>query len=161
MPRVVSTLLAIGGWLIGEHVKDYRDNFSRIYELRMRTATQINQIILTVSVASLTAIAALNERVFNTDYNWMAFVVVILFMSVILMSVINLYISRLALTQMQRKLTDNFKSFRNFANGMENSIYAKAQRLLNTATLTCFCLGLIALIVLMGMYILLPGRGGV
>lgn len=53
------------GWLSREYIAIYREGDRRLVDAIIQTNTQINQIILAVSVACLTAIATLNRQVFR------------------------------------------------------------------------------------------------
>ena len=50
------------GWLSREYIAIYREGDRRLVDAIIQTNTQINQIILAVSVACLTAIATLNRQ---------------------------------------------------------------------------------------------------
>lgn len=53
------------GWLSREYIAIYRESDRCLVDAIIQTNTQINQIILAVSVACLTAIATLNHQVFR------------------------------------------------------------------------------------------------
>lgn len=144
------------GWLISEHIKDYRENNTRIYEAVIKTNTQINQIILTVSVASLAAVAALNKEVF-VPYGALSFVVVSLFILVILLSVINLYIASFVMSGFQRQLNENWKSLSHPNKDITDLRFKRTRNTLNTMVFGGFCLGLISFLTLLGFYILRLG----
>lgn len=147
-------VLSLGvSWFFDEYIKDYRESSNRVYELTIKANTQINQIILTVSVASLTAIAALNDKVF-APYGLLSFLTVASFVLVILLSVVNFHLSYLFLADLQRRLTSNLKSFKPLTNGNEFRKFGIVQSGLNVIILSGFCLGLIALLTLLGYYIL-------
>ena len=153
MGAIINALSKIAGRYLDEYVKDYRDVSARLYELSVKTNAQINQIVLTVSVASLTAVAALNERVF-VPYGSLSFIVIALFVAVILLSVVNLYLSSLTLADAQRQLNKNLTSFKSSKTDMENLRFIKTQKILNTVVFGTFCVGLVALLALLGFYIL-------
>lgn len=50
------------GWLSREYIVIYREGDSRLVDATIQTNTQVNQIILAVSVACLAAIATLNHQ---------------------------------------------------------------------------------------------------
>lgn len=50
------------GWLSREYIVIYREGDSRLVDATIQTNTQINQIILAVSVACSTAVATLNHQ---------------------------------------------------------------------------------------------------
>lgn len=150
---MMSKFLATLGWFANEYIRGYRDNASRIYELSIKTTALINQIILTVSVASLAAIAALGKAVFM-PYGPIAFTAILLFVFTILISVINLYLSLATLADIRKKLDRNIASPTRFKKLVETSKFMKAHKILSVTVLTGFCLGLIALLVLLGFYIL-------
>ena len=79
------------GWLSREYIAIYREGDRRLVDAIIQTNTQINQIILAVSVACLTAIATLNRQVFHISA-LLAFASMAIFIVVILLSVINLYL---------------------------------------------------------------------
>lgn len=151
--RFIDTLKSLTGWFASEHVKDYREGRDRIYDGIIKTSTQINQIILTVSVASLAAVAALNKVIFMF-YGLLSFAIVALFVIVILLSVVNLFISTIALRDMQKQFNQNWKSLRRLNKGMEKSRFGKIQKTLNALVFGGFCLGLVTFLVLLGFYIL-------
>ena len=153
MLRYIKYLGPFFGWMVSEHVKDYRDNKARIYDAILKANAQINQIILTVSVASLAAVVALNKEVF-VPYGVLSFIVVALFIIVILLSVINLYFAVLASGDLQRQLNQNWKSLKQLSRGINDLRFRKTQKVLNALVLSGFCLGLISLMVLFGIYIL-------
>lgn len=141
------------GWLAAQFVQDYRENQARAYELAIKNSMHLNQIILTVSIASLAAIAALNQAVFTT-YPELSFAVVALFILVILFSTINFYLSGIVLRDLQRALKqDLFLPFRISKGGYEQR-FKTSQRILNILVFGGFCLGLVAFLALLGFYIL-------
>jgi len=149
----IDTFKPLVGWFVNEHIKDYREGKTLIYDGIIKTSAQINQIILTVSVASLTAIAALNKAVF-VPYSLLSFSVIALFILVILLSVVNLYISTIALKDLQKRFSQNWKSMKRLNNGTERPRFEKTQKILNVLVLIDFCLGMVALLALLGLYIL-------
>ena len=141
------------GWLAAQFVQDYRENQARAYELAIKNSMHLNQIILTVSIASLAAIAALNQAVF-APYPALSFAVVALFILVILFSTINFYLSGIVLRDLQRALKqDLFLSFRISKSGYEQR-FRTSQKILNILVFGGFCSGLIAFLALLGFYIL-------
>lgn len=150
---MVGKFLAALGWYAGEYIKDYRESAGRIYELSVKTTIQINQIILTVSVASLAAIAALNEAVF-TPYGPLALTAISLFVLVILLSVINLYVSMLTLADAHQQLLQNLKSFTRLDKNMKNFKFKRLHKILSMIIFAGFCLGLVVLLILLGVHIL-------
>lgn len=151
--RFIGTLKSLTGWFVGEHIKDYREGKALIYDGIIKTSTQINQIILTVSVASLAAVAALNKAVF-VPYGFLSFSVITLFILVMLLSVINLYISTIVLRDMQNQFNKNWKSLSRLNKDMEKPRFRKIQKTLNTLVFGGFCLGLVTFLMLLGFYIL-------
>ena len=141
------------GWFVNEYAKDYRESNDHIYGQIVKTDAQINQIILTVSIASLVAVAALNEAVF-IPYGLLAFIAIFLFVLAILLSVINLYLVTLTLADMQQKLIKNLSSFTTLNKGMRQQRFQKTRRVFNVAILSSFCFGLISFLILLGLYIL-------
>lgn len=148
----------ISTWLVVEYIKDYRESRARVFDTIIKNNLHLNTVILTVSVASLTAIAALNDKLF-TDYSWPSIVVVGLFILSILFSTINFFLSGLALRDLQRKLNkDILFPFRVGEDGYRPR-FKRVQKILNVIVLSSFCLGLICLLILLGFYIL-GGRHG-
>ena len=95
------------GWLSREYIAIYREGDRRLIDAIIQTNTQINQIILAVSVACLIAIATLNHQVFRISA-LLAFTSIAIFIMVILLSVINLYLSIKALSDLQKQLSKSF-----------------------------------------------------
>lgn len=149
---MINKILAMLGWFASERVKDYRESASRIYELSVKTTLQINQIILTVSVASLAAVAAFNQAVFD-PYGPLAFMVVVLFALTLLLSAINLYLSTFTLADIRQKLSENFISFKGLSRGIEDFRFKKVHKTLSVVVFLSFCLGIIAFLLLFGVYI--------
>lgn len=146
----------ISTWLTVEYIKGYRESRARVFDTIIKNNLHLNTVILTVSVACLTAIAALNDKLF-TGYPWLSLVAVGLFILTILFSTINFFLSGLALSDLQRKLNkDILFPFRVGKDGYKPR-FKKIQKILNVIVLSGFCLGLIILLVLLGLYIL---RGG-
>lgn len=148
----------IGGFLkivFNERQKDYRESSRRIYESIIQKDSQINTIILTGSIAGLTAIAALSKDIFISSglISVISFLVVVLFVLVILLSVVNLYISTLVLSDINKKLIKNFKDFKRVDAGMQDLRFKFVQKTLNKIILISFCFGLVLLLFVLGLYI--------
>ncbi len=140
-------------WFAAQYVQDYRENQARAYELIIKNSMHLNQIILTVSIASLAAIAALNQAVF-APYSVLSFAVVALFILVILFSTINFYLSGIILRDLQRALKqDLFLPFR-ISKGNYEQRFKISQKILDILVFGGFCLGLVAFLALLGSYIL-------
>lgn len=140
------------GLYFGEYIKDYRESNNKIFEYILQANSQINMIILTVSVASLTAVAALNKVVF-IPYEVLSFITISLFIIVILLSVVNLFLSILTSEDLQKKIVKNFTSFKNQKVKNEDLKYYKTRRFLNWAVLLGFCFGLVTFLILLGLHI--------
>lgn len=139
------------GRLSREYIAIYREGDRRLVGAIIQTNTQINQIILAVSVACLTAIATLNRQVFRISA-LLAFASMAIFIVVILLSVINLYLSIKALSDLQKQLSKSF--FRLcFTNKMSRVPYVNIIERLSLTILCLFCLGLVTFLVLLGLYI--------
>lgn len=153
MKRFLRYLGSVGAWIYGEHIKDRREGNRFIYETMIANRTHLNQIILTVSIASLTAVAALNNEVFE-PFPELSFAVIAIFVLVILFSTVNLYISGKALRAIQQAYKKDFF----FSLRKENQEYRynhqTLQKALNNLVLYGFCVGLVALLILLGCYIL-------
>lgn len=143
----------ISTWLIVEYLKEYREGRTRVFDTIIKNNLHLNTVILTVSVASLTAIAALNDKLFDS-YSWLSITVVGLFILTILLSTINFFLSGLVLRDLQQKLNkDILFSIRISKDGYEPQ-FKKVQKILNVIVLSGFCLGLICFLALFGFYIL-------
>lgn len=140
----------VSAWFASEYIKDYRESRARTYELIIKNSLHLNTIILTVSVASLTAVAALNDKVF-VDYPWSSAIVIGLFILVILFSTINFFLSGLVLSDLQQKLNKDILF--PFKASEYRLKYRLAQKMLNVTVLGGFCLGLISLLALLILYI--------
>ncbi|HMQ96282.1 MAG TPA: hypothetical protein PKD19_03605 [Candidatus Saccharibacteria bacterium] len=141
------------GWLLAQFVQDNRENQARAYELIIKNSMHLNQIILTVSIASLAAIAALNQAVF-APYSVLSFAVVALFILVILFSTINFYLSGIILRDLQTALKqDVFLPF-HISKDNYKQRFKTSQKILNILVFGGFCLGLVAFLVLLGFYTL-------
>lgn len=140
-------------WLFVERIRDYRDGRDRIYDATVKTGTQINQIILTASLASLAAVAALSKDVFE-HHAIPSFIVVACFTIVILLSIVNLYLTTIVLKDMQRQLSRNWTSFTSLSKDMDRLRFEITRKTLNTAVLVGFCAGLVSFLWLLGLYIL-------
>ena len=143
----------IGAWFAAEYNNDYRDSRARVFDTIIKNNLHLNTVILTVSVASLTAIAALNDRIF-TSYPVLSIVVVGLFVFTILFSTINFFLSGLAMGDMQRRLSKDILFPFKISKGEYAPRFKKIQYTLNYLVLSSFCLGLVLLLVLLGFYIL-------
>lgn len=143
----------IAAWLGAEYVKDYRESRARIFDLAIKNSLHLNTIILTVSIASLTAVAALNDRVFE-NYSWLSVITVGLFILTILFSTINFFLASLALNDLQQKISkDIFFPFQ-ASDAKYKLKFRKAQKMLGTVVMIGFCAGLITLLALLGFYVL-------
>lgn len=140
-------------WFGAEYMRDYRDFRARVFDTIIKNNLHLNTVILTVSVASLTAIAALSREVF-ARYPILSFVSVLLFVMVILLSTINLYISGLALNDLHQKLSKDILFPFKISKGRYTLKFKKVRKMLNALVLGGFCLGLISLLTLLGCYIL-------
>ena len=140
-------------WLAAQYMQDYRENRSRTYELIVKNNIHLNTVILTVSVASLTAVAALNEKVFE-HYPVLSFVVIFLFVLVILLSTINFYLSGITIRDIQQTLSKDILFPIKAVRDEYTPRFKSIQKTLNVLALGGFCVGLIALLVLLGFYIM-------
>ncbi len=140
----------VSAWFASEYIKDYRENRTRTYELIIKNSLHLNTIILTVSVASLTAMAALNDKVF-VDHPWPSAIVIGLFILVILFSTINFFLSGLVLSDLQQRLNKDILF--PFKASKYRLKYRLAQKMLNVTVLGGFCFGLISLLALLILYI--------
>ena len=139
-----------GAWLAAEYVKDYRESKARIFDTIIKNSLHLNTIILTVSIATLTAVAALNDRVF-TSHPYLSIAVLGLFIVVILLSTINFFLSGLALRDLQKKFNEDI--LLPFKMKKYTPRYQRPQKVLNALVLSGFCLGLILFMVLLGVYV--------
>lgn len=155
MGKIFEKICEFTGWYVGEYIKDYRENNNRIFGAIVQKESQINAIILTGSVAGLTAITALSKDIFNVNLfiSVIAFMVILFFIISILLSIINLYLSMLTLIDIQKKFIINHKSLQPLNKNMDNYKYKNIQRVLNHLILISFCIGLIIFLVLLGLYI--------
>lgn len=153
MSKWIDRIVSFAGWMTGERVKDYRENKTRIYDAIVKTNTQINQIILTSSVAGLAAIAALNKNVF-VPYGGLSFIVVSSFILTIFASVVNLYITSRVLIDLQRQLNKNHTSFSRLDEGMDKQRFHRLRKALNAIVFVGFCFGIVMFVILLGLYIL-------
>lgn len=140
-------------WFSLQYIEDYRESRSRAYELIIKNSMHLNTIILTVSVASLTAIAALNEKLFQ-HYPFLSFSVIALFILVILLSTVNFYISGVVIRDIQQNLSGDILFPIKVSRGRYKPRLEKTQKILNILVLSGFCLGLMALLLLLGFYII-------
>ncbi len=140
-------------WFAAEYLKEYRESRIRVYETIVKNNMHLNQIILTVSIASLAAIAALNKEVF-VPYPVMSFAVLALFLLVILFSTVNFYLAGLVLRDIQQTFTKDLLFPIRISRGEYRPRFQLLQKVLSIAVFGGFCLGLIALLVLLGFYIL-------
>lgn len=141
------------GLLTGGYSRDYQENKALVYEAIVKNNAHINQIILTMSVASLAAMAGLNRLVFE-PYPILSFVVLSLFALTILISVVNMYLVSFSLRDMQRILNDNFKNLDRLEDTMDKIRYKTTNKVLNAFVFLTFCAGVICLLSLLGVYIL-------
>lgn len=146
-------LAKAGAWLASEYLHDYRESRARVFDVVIKNNPHLNTVILTVSVASLTAIATLSDRAF-TAYPWLSIFAIGLFILTILFSTINFFLSGLALSDLQQKLNEDVLFPFQVNKGKYSPRFKKTQKILNMIVLFGFCLGLIALLVLLGSYIL-------
>ena len=140
-------------WLTTQYLEDYRTNRSRILNAISRNNLHLNTIILTVSIASLTATAALSREVF-IDYPILSIIVLGLFIMVILLSTINFFLSGLVLSDLNKSYSKDILLPLKIGKGEYSAKYQPAQRLLNALVLAGFCLGLITLLALLVLHIL-------
>lgn len=153
MNWLVSILTLSATKLADEHIKDYRESKARVYDTILKTNTHINQIILTASVASLAAVAALNKEVFG-PYALLSFNVVALFVLVILLSIVNLYLTALVLQDIQKQLNINWQSLSRLNKNIENQRFEKIRKYINAMIFGGFCFGLLTFLILLGFYML-------
>lgn len=140
------------GWVASENLKDYRENKTRVYNTIVKNNLHLNTIILTVSIASLTAVAALSSEVFK-NYPWLSLVVIALFICVILLSTINFYLSSIALRDVQKNLTKDILFTLRVSSGQYKPPLENTQKALNNLVLAGFCAGLIMFLILLCCYI--------
>lgn len=155
MEKIFEKFCEFTGWYSNERIKDYRENTNIVVGAISQKESQINAIILAGSVAGLTAVAALNKDIFSSSVNIsiMAFIVIGLFILVILFSIINLYLSTLALANIQKTMIENFITFKLPKKDIKNYRFKKAQQVLSLIVLIGFCLGLVLLLILLGLYL--------
>lgn len=149
---MIKLLSAAASWFASEYWQDYRVSNVRAYELIIKTNMQLNQIILTVSVASLAAVAALNEAVF-VPFPLLSFTTLSLFILVILLSTVNFYLTTIALRDIQQLLKKDVLFPLKVSRKKYQGKYNKTQKILSASVLIGFCLGLVLLLVLLGSYI--------
>lgn len=140
-------------WLGLQYMEGYRESRSRIYELIIKNNMHLNTVILTVSVASLTGVTALNEKAFRY-HPVLSFAVISLFVLVILLSTVNFYISGVVIRDIQKNLSKDVLFPVKVSRGGYEQRFTKIQKVLNVLVLSGFCLGLITLLILLGFYIL-------
>ena len=150
-------LKQVGLWFVAEYFIDYREYRARVFDTIIKNNLHLNTVILTVSVASLTAIAALNDKVFSV-FPLLSVAVLGLFILTILFSTINFFLSGLAMSDMQRRLNEDILFPFKISKGEYMPRFRKAQRVLNILVLAGFCFGLIALLVLLTFYIVEGAR---
>lgn len=143
----------IGTWFAAEYINDYRDSRARVFDTIIKNNLHLNTVILTVSVASLTAIAALNDKVFSV-FPLLSVAVLGLFILTILFSTINFFLSGLAMSDMQRRLNKDILFPFKISKGEYEPRFKKVQHIFNLLVLFSFCFGLVFLLVLLGFYIL-------
>lgn len=136
-------------WFADQAATDYRNRNTSLMQSIAQNVTHLNQIILTVSVAVLASIAGFNKALVEPN-RLLAFIVIVLFVLVILISVINIYyvtkktqaVYELSAKKIifSKKDVDevNLQSLRRRTNQM------------NLAILTLFCSGLVAYLTLIG-----------
>lgn len=139
--------------LVTEYMTEYRETRTRVYDAIVKNNLHLNTVILTVSIASLTAVAALSSEVFEM-YPWLSLIVITLFITVILVSTVNFYLSAIALRDLQSNLNKDILFIFKASRGEYKQPYTETQKVLNKMVLSGFCLGLIMLLVLLGCYIL-------
>lgn len=140
-----------GLWFAAEYLSDYRENRDRVFDTIIKNNLHLNTVVLTVSVASLTAIAALNDKVFSV-FPLLSVAVLDLFILTILFSTINFFLSGLAMSDMQRRLNKDILFPFKISKSEYMPRFRKAQRVLNILVLAGFCFGLIALLALLTFY---------
>lgn len=140
-------------WMTAEYMTDIRDSKARVFDVIIKNNLHLNTIILTVSIASLTAVAALSNEMFES-HPVLTFVSILLFVMVILLSTINFYISGLALSDLHQKLSKDILFPFKVSKGVYEPKFKGAQKILSTLVLSGFCLGLLVLSALLGCYIL-------
>lgn len=150
---MIRYIMAFLGWYAKEYMQDYRTSNSQLIETIRQTTTQINQIILAVSVACLTAVAALSQRMFEL-YGGLAFMTIASFVFVILLSVINLYLSSLTLRHAQDQLSNNLFRLKSTMDDMGDLPYEMTTKILGRYVLGLFCAGVVLFLTLLGLYIL-------
>lgn len=136
-----------------EYMKDYRESRAHTFDTIIKNNLHLNTVILTVSIAALTAVVALNDKVF-ISYPELSIAVVSLFILVILFSTINFYLSGLALSDLQQKLNKDILFPFRVSRGEYCPKFKPAQSVLSVIVLGGFCLGLAVLLVLFSLYIL-------
>lgn len=146
-----------GLWFAAEYFSDYRGNRARVFDTIIKNNLHLNTVILTVSVASLTAVAALNDKVFS-NHPMLSITVIGLFILTILSSIINFFLSGLAMNDIQRRLNKDILFPFKISKGEYKPKFRKAQQALNVLVLAGFCFGLIALLVLLAFYIMEGAR---
>lgn len=140
-------------WLAAEYMTDMRDSRARVYDAIVKNNLHLNTVILTVSIASLTAVAALNDKVF-ADYPALSLMVVALFLLVTLLSTINFYLSGVVLRDIQKNLSKDVLFPFRVGKGKYNPKYQTAQKIINILVLYGFCLGLLVFLILLGRFIM-------
>ncbi|MEI7918512.1 MAG: hypothetical protein WCH58_03955 [Candidatus Saccharibacteria bacterium] len=151
------------GWFVkntvNERVNDYRSSYLRNQDVLTQVTLEMDRALMTFSIASLAALAALNDKIFGT-YGRLSFIALTCFVGVVVSVILSYYLSRGMLIDAQKIITRNYKKSltKPLGEGMEKVKYATATKIVNGASLALFILGMICFVVLMALYIGGTGR---
>ncbi len=143
----------IGAWFAAEYFNDYRQSRDRIFDTIIKNSLHLNTVILTVSVASLTAVAALNDKII-VNYSLLLIIVVGFFIFTILFSTVNFFLSDLVMRDLQRDLNKDILLPLKISKGEYKIRFRMTQKALSSVVMFSFCVGLIMLLALLILYIL-------
>ncbi len=139
---------------VSERVNDYRSSYLRNQDVLTQVTLEMDRALMTFSIASLAALAALNDRIFGT-YGWLSFIALTCFVGTVVSVILSYYLSRGMLIDAQKIITRNYKKSltKPLGEGMEKVKYATATKLVNGASFALFASGMICFIILMALYI--------
>lgn len=159
MDLLKDILGGITKFFVNERVNDYRSSYLRNQDVQVQVTLEMDRALMTFSIAALAALAALNDRVFS-DYGWLSFTTLTVFVGVVILVIIGYHISRHMLIDANKIISANFKRSLTapLGAGLEKVKFAKASKIINFLSLTFFVTGMLLLIILLAAYIARAGQ---
>ncbi len=144
----------VAKFTINERANDYRSTYLRNQDLLTQVTLETDRALMTFSIAALATLAALNERLFS-EYGWLSYFTLLLFVVVIMSVIVGYYLSRQMLIDAQNIISANYKKSLTtpLGKGLSKVQYARSTKVINYVSIVCFIAGMLCLLTLLAVYI--------